>query len=88
LIAREAAVLFHQDPVGLALAAAADVAQTLLDERASQTADPFSQTDGWRSHGIFSRQFAFEYAGLPVQASLRYLHDGTLQLAVLTRWAC
>jgi 3-methylcrotonyl-CoA carboxylase alpha subunit len=82
LIAREAAVLFHQDPVGLALAAAADVAQTLLDERASQTADPFSQTDGWRSHGIFSRQFAFEYAGLPVQASLRYLHDGTLQLAV------
>ncbi len=82
LIAREAAVLFHQEPVGLALAAAADVAQTLLDERASQTTDPFSQTDGWRSHGTFSRQFAFEFAGEPVQASLRYLHDGSLQLAV------
>lgn len=35
LIPREQAVLFHQEPVGLPLAAAAAVAQTLLKERAS-----------------------------------------------------
>jgi 3-methylcrotonyl-CoA carboxylase alpha subunit len=63
LIPREAAVLFHQDRVGLALAAALDVAQTLLDERATQSADPFSQTDGWRSHGVYSRRFEFELRG-------------------------
>ena len=57
LIPREAAVLFHQDRVGLALAAALDVAQTLLDERATQSADPFSASDGWRSHGVFTRRF-------------------------------
>ncbi|OZA56567.1 MAG: 3-methylcrotonyl-CoA carboxylase [Acidovorax sp. 17-64-282] len=36
LIQREQAVLFHQEPVGLPLAAAAAVAQTLLNERASE----------------------------------------------------
>jgi 3-methylcrotonyl-CoA carboxylase alpha subunit len=41
LIQREAAVLFKQHPVGLALAAAADVAQTLLDERAAENQRPF-----------------------------------------------
>jgi len=82
LIPREAAVLFRQECVGLALAAAADVAQTLIDERASQSADPFSKTDGWRSHGTFARRFAFEFAGAVVQASLRYLHDGALHLTV------
>jgi len=79
---REAAVLFNQERVGLALAAAADVAQTLLDERATQTADPFSRTDGWRSHGIFTREFAFEFGGEKAQATLSYLHDGALQLKV------
>src|SRR6218665_3510220 len=34
LIAREQAALFHQEPVGLPLATAAAVAQTLLRERA------------------------------------------------------
>jgi len=82
LIPREAAVLFNQERVGLALAAAADVAQTLLDERATQTADPFSRTDGWRSHGIFTRTFAFEFGGETLQATLSYLHDGALQFKV------
>lgn len=82
LIPREAAVLFNQEPVGLALAASADVAQTLLDERRTQTADPFSRTDGWRSHGTFTRRFAFEFGGDTVQASLRYLHDGALHFSV------
>ena len=82
LIPREAAVLFNQERVGLALAAAADVAQTLLDERAAEGADPFSKTDGWRSHGIFTRRFAFEFAGEQVQAGLTYLHDGALSFKV------
>ena len=82
LIPREAAVLFHQERVGLALAAAADVAQTLLDERAAESADPFSKTDGWRSHGLFSRRFAFEFGDQSVQATLTYLHAGGLHLQV------
>ena len=82
LIQRESAVLFNQDPVGLALAAAADVAQTLNDERSQEAADPFSRTDGWRAHGVFTRRFAFEFHGQAVQASLRYLHDGALHLSV------
>jgi 3-methylcrotonyl-CoA carboxylase alpha subunit len=82
LIPREAAVLFHQERVGLALAAAADVAQTLIDERSTQTTDPFSKTDGWRSHGVFERRFAFEFGGEHVQAGLTYLHDGALLFKV------
>ncbi|MDP2680742.1 MAG: acetyl/propionyl/methylcrotonyl-CoA carboxylase subunit alpha [Rhodoferax sp.] len=82
LIPREAGVLFNQEHVGLALAAAADVVQTLLDERAAEGNDPFSKTDGWRSHGVFTRRFAFEFAGEQVQAGLTYLHDGALSLSV------
>jgi 3-methylcrotonyl-CoA carboxylase alpha subunit len=82
LIPREAAVLFNQERVGLALAAAADVAQTLIDERATQGADPFSKTDGWRSHGVFTRRFEFEFGGQHVQAGLTYLHDGALSFTV------
>jgi len=82
LIPREAAVLFDQERVGLALAAAADVAQTLLDERAAQTVDPFSQTDGWRGLGVAERRFAFEFGAVAVPASLRYGHDGALHLNV------
>ncbi|MDD2809584.1 biotin carboxylase N-terminal domain-containing protein [Rhodoferax sp.] len=82
LIPREAAVLFNQQRVGLALAAAADVAQTLLDERATEMPDPFSKTDGWRALGVAERRFAFEFDGQSAQATLRYLHDGVLHLSV------
>ena len=82
LIPREAAVLFNQERVGLALAAAADVAQTLLDERTTQGVDPFSKTDGWRSHGVFTRRFEVEFGGKHVQAGLTYLHDGALSFTV------
>ena len=81
LIPREAGVLFHQDKVGLNLAVAAAVAQTLLAERASEGKDPFSRRDGWRPHGLTVRRFDFEYLGEAMQASLTYLHDGALQLA-------
>jgi 3-methylcrotonyl-CoA carboxylase alpha subunit len=82
LIPREAAALFHQDKVGRPLAVAAAVAQTLLAERAHETADPFSRRDGWRPHGITVRRFDFEYQGESLLAHLSYLHDGALQLAV------
>jgi 3-methylcrotonyl-CoA carboxylase alpha subunit len=81
LIPREAAALFHQDKVGKPLAVAAAVAQTLLAERASESADPFSRRDGWRPHGITVRRFDFEYQGESMLAHLSYLHDGALQLA-------
>jgi 3-methylcrotonyl-CoA carboxylase alpha subunit len=82
LIPREAAVLFHQQPVGLELAAAAAVAQTLLDEGALAGADPFSRRDGWRSHGVATRRMEFEFGGEHVKAQLSTLHDGAMVLRV------
>jgi 3-methylcrotonyl-CoA carboxylase alpha subunit len=82
LIPREEAVLFKQESVGLPLAAAAAVAQTLLHERASEGADPFSRRDGWRSHGLVERRFEFDFCGVHAKASLAYLHDGALRLTV------
>ncbi|MEZ5703385.1 MAG: acetyl/propionyl/methylcrotonyl-CoA carboxylase subunit alpha [Burkholderiaceae bacterium] len=82
LIVREAPALFDQDKVGRPLAVAAAVAQTLLTERAQAGTDPFSRTDGWRPFGLTVRRFDFEYRGEALQATLTYLHDGALQLAV------
>ncbi|MCD8515361.1 MAG: biotin/lipoyl-binding protein, partial [Burkholderiaceae bacterium] len=82
LIQREQAVLFNQQPVGLPLAVATAVAQTLVQEAAAEAADPFSKTDGWRSHGLFTRRFAFEDGDAHIPATLAYLHDGGLRLSV------
>lgn len=82
LIQREEAVLFKQEPVGLAMAAAAAVAKQLLDERALAGDDPFSRRDGWRSHGVVQRRFEFEFHGEPAKAVLTYGHDGALHLAL------
>ncbi|MBT9513525.1 MAG: acetyl/propionyl/methylcrotonyl-CoA carboxylase subunit alpha [Acidovorax sp.] len=82
LIPREQAVLFHQEPVGLPLAAAAAVAQTLLHERASEGADPFSRCDGFHSHALTRRRFEFEFGGEHAKAWLTYERDGSLHLAV------
>lgn len=82
LIQREEAVLFRQEPVGLAMAGAAAVARALLDERAMEGADPFSRRDGWRSHGVMERRFEFEFHGEPAKATLAYLHDGALHLTI------
>ncbi|MEJ8839808.1 acetyl/propionyl/methylcrotonyl-CoA carboxylase subunit alpha [Ramlibacter sp. AN1133] len=84
LIPRESAVLFHQLPVGLELAAAAAVARTLLDERVLAGDDPFSRRDGWRSHGVATRRFAFGFGGEQKEATLTTLHDGALMLAIGT----
>ena len=82
LIAREQALLFQQEPVGLPLAAAAAVARTLLDEKAQEGADPFSRRDGWRSHGVTTRRFEFDFQGERAKAELAYLHGGALQFTV------
>ena len=82
LIPREEAMLFNQEKLGLPLAAAAAVALSLLEEKAQETADPFSKRDGWRSHGVALRRFEFEFHGEPAKAELTYLHDGALRLAV------
>ncbi|MBC7607958.1 MAG: acetyl/propionyl/methylcrotonyl-CoA carboxylase subunit alpha [Polaromonas sp.] len=82
LIPRESAVLFNQEPVGLAMAAAASVAHTLLNEKAQEGTDPFSRRDGWRSHGLNLRRFEFEFQGETIKAQLTYLHDGALLLSV------
>ncbi|MFT4242341.1 MAG: acetyl/propionyl/methylcrotonyl-CoA carboxylase subunit alpha [Acidovorax sp.] len=82
LIQREQAALFHQERVGLPLAAAAAVARTLLQERASEGADPFSRRDGFHSHGVVQRRFEFEFGGEHAKAVLTYERGGSLHLAV------
>ncbi len=87
LIQREEAVLFHQEKVGLPLAAAAAIAHTLLEEKQRNQQvphwlDPWAQRDSWRSHGSSVRRFDFELAGTAHTVFLTTLHDGTLQLKV------
>ena len=80
LIERERAVLFNQEPLGFPLAAAAAVANTLLNEAVNASNDPFDCRDGWRTHGVTVRPFEFEFNGEKQLAELRYLHDGALVL--------
>ncbi|MCM2347128.1 acetyl/propionyl/methylcrotonyl-CoA carboxylase subunit alpha [Acidovorax soli] len=82
LIPREQAALFHQESVGLPLAAAAAVAQTLLRERASEGVDPFSRRDGFHTHGVVQRRFEFEFGGEHAKALLTYERGGSLHLVV------
>ena len=90
LIPREAAVLFKQEKVGLTLAVAGAIANTLLQEQArearsdaqAQWFDPWARRDGWRSHGPSTRRFDYEFAGEVHVIEMTTLHDGTLQLAV------
>ena len=89
LIPRESAVLFKQEKVGLHMATAAMVAQTLVSELglatkadASGWIDPWAQRDGWRSHGASNREFMLEFHGEPHTALFTRLHDGGLQLSV------
>jgi len=80
LIPREADVLFHQEKVGLNVAAAAVVAHTLQQENSSQGNDPFSKSDGWQSHAETMRRFPLEFAGEVHTAWLHYGHQGAMQL--------
>ena len=80
LIPREADVLFHQERVGLNVAAAAVVAHTLHQENSNQCNDPFSKSDGWQSHAETIRRFSLEFAGEVHTAWLHYEHRGAMQL--------
>jgi len=89
LIPREASALFHQDRVGLPMAAAALIAHTLQKgERAAAQPDargwkdPWAQRDGWKSHGAQVRSFSLEYAGETHTALLRTVRGGALELTV------
>ncbi len=89
LIPREAAVLFDQEKVGLQMATAAMVAQTLVSESALSTKadssgwiDPWAQRDGWRSHGASHRDFMLEFHGEPHTARFTRLQGGDLHLTV------
>jgi len=76
LITRESAHLFGQDPLGVQRTLASAVARLLLDERALESADPFSRRDGWQSHGETLRCLDWVYADAPLATTLRYAHDG------------
>ena len=82
LIPREEAVLFNQARIGLPVAVACTVAHTLLQEKALETSDPFSRSDGWQAFGLAVRRFEFEFHGATEKAELTYLHDGALHLSV------
>ncbi len=82
LIPREEAQLFQREPLGLALAAAAAIAQTLLEERACEGHDPFSRRDQWQSHGASVRPFEFVFRDEAAKAALTCGHDGSLHLVV------
>mgnify|MGYP000049353607 FL=1 len=82
LIPREEAALFKQERIGLPMAVACAVAQTLLNEKTLETSDPFSRRDGWQSHGVTLRRFEFEFHGELQKAALTYLHDGAMHLTV------
>ena len=84
LISREQTCWLHQEALGLALTAAAHIANTLVIQRALQNADPFSQRDGWRAFGVATRRFDLAFHGAPVQAELRYGRDNVLHLSVRT----
>jgi 3-methylcrotonyl-CoA carboxylase alpha subunit len=88
LIPREQALLFDQEPIGLHLAVAAAIAQTVLVEHAQAApapgtwADPWSQRDDWRAYTPMQRRFDYGFRGEAGSAALRILHDGALQLTV------
>ena len=93
LIPREAAALFNQEHVDVELAVAAAVVHALQAEgthtdsvrsgtAADSWSDPWSKHDGWKSHGIQTRAFEFEFHGEKLAAQLRYLHDGAMHLTV------
>ncbi len=86
LIAREAAQLFHQETVPLALAVGAWVAQVLHSQACATSAlpgawqDPWAATDAWQSHAPMRRVFDLEADGQAHSAVLTQGAGGGLQL--------
>jgi 3-methylcrotonyl-CoA carboxylase alpha subunit len=86
LIAREAAQLFHQETVPLALAAGAWIAQVLHAHACAVSAlpgawqDPWAATDAWQSHAPMRRVFDLQADGQAYSALLTQSGHGGLQL--------
>ena len=86
LIAREAAQLFHQETVPLALAAGAWIAQVLHAQACAVSAlpgawqDPWAATDAWQSNAPMRRVFDLQADGQAYSALLTQSGHGGLQL--------
>ena len=86
LIAREAAQLFRQETMPLALAVGAWIAQVLHAQACAATAlpgawqDPWAATDAWQSHAPMRRVFDLEADGQAHSAVLTQGAGGGLQL--------
>ena len=89
LIQREAPRLFHQQPLGLPIVAAALVAH-LMDSEARDCerpdargwTDPWARRDGWRSHGPQLRSFMMEFHGTAHTVVLTRAHGSALELRI------
>ena len=82
LIEREREALFNAAPLPIEVAAAGVVAHTLAQERAQETADPWSRRDGWRLFGAALRHFDLELAGAHHVARLERTHHGAMLLVI------
>ena len=88
LIERERAALFEAPPLPLEVAAAGVVALAQAEERALETADPWSRRDGWRLHGGARRRFDLEAGGVQHAVTLTRTHEGATEMAIDDgRWA-
>ncbi len=86
LIEREAAVLLHQPPLALEIAAAGLIADTLVADTLAEAAvdgvDIWSRRDGWRLHGQSRRHFKVEHAGVAQALALLGQHGGGSMLEI------
>ena len=80
LIERERAALFEAPPLPLQCVIGGVVAHALALERERVTADPWSQADGWRLHGVSQRRFDIEIGGVHHAVTLERAHGGALTL--------
>jgi 3-methylcrotonyl-CoA carboxylase alpha subunit len=82
LIERERAALFEAPGLAPEVAAAGVAALAQAEERALETADPWSRRDGWRLHGGARRRFDLQLGGEPCTVILTRLHDGATVLEI------
>ena len=80
LIERERDRLFGQAGLTPIEVAAGVVAQALAEQRAGETADPWSRRDGWRLHGGAVRRFDLEWLDQPLAVQLVSRHGGGARL--------
>ena len=87
LIERERPALFETPGLASEVAAAGVAALAQAEERALETADPWSRRDGWRLHGSARRRFDLVLGGEPLAVAMTRLHDGATVLELgAQRW--